>query len=96
MAQRIDYKKKKFLDKATEDQQDLDYILETTALSLQGTITETRKDVKLLKSELASLKQEYPLNLPRICDVKERLMGKENALEYLLELKEELGLEVKE
>lgn len=91
---KVDYKNKKFLSTEESKQQDLDYILETSALSLQSSITETKKSLKSAKQELLSLKQQYPLDIPQLCRCQETILARENALKFLQNLKKELGLEV--
>lgn len=91
---KVDYKNKKFLSAEESKQQDLEYILETTALTLQGSITETKKSLKSAKQELLSLKQQYPLDIQQLCKCQETILARENALKFLQSLKKELGLEV--
>ena len=91
---KIDYKEKKFLNLQDQEQQDLDHMIEMSALKLQGAIATSKRDMKSLERELTSLKQTYPLDLTALCEAKQKLDAKERAVKFLTELKEELGLEI--
>lgn len=87
---RINYKKRELLTK--ESEQNVELLVQTSALQLQSDILATKQEVTKAKVELEILKSTYPLDVKRIIDTTVVLENYEKGLEKLKELEEELGL----
>lgn len=88
---KINYKEKKLISQEEMEQSQLDFAVEETKLELQSSVLATKRSLEEAKNNLASLKQEYPLNIEAIADAKATVEEYSDGLKLLQELQEEFG-----
>ena len=88
---KVDYKNKKLISQEEIQESQLEYAIEETKLELQSSVLATRKSLEEAKNTLASLKQEYPLDIEAIAEAKATVEEYSDGLRLLQELQEEFG-----
>ena len=88
---KIDYKNKKLLTPDETVEKEVQFMVEETKLQLQSDILATKRDLEKAKANLASLKNDYPLNPQAIIEVQLNVESLEDGLKRLDILSNELG-----
>ena len=88
---KIDYKNKKLLTPDETVEKEVQFMVEETKLQLQSDILATKRDLEKAKANLASLKNDYPLNPQAIIEVQLNVESLEDGLKRLDTLSNELG-----
>ena len=89
---KVDYKEKKLLCPVESVKDQVEYMVESTALELASTVLNTKKELEDKKAELADAKTEYPLDIYRVIDLMVEVEEYEDGLKKLQSLQKELGL----
>lgn len=88
---KINYREKTLISPAEKESKEVEYMVGLAKLQFEADLLETRKALEESKAELANLKTDYPLDVPKIVNCQINIESYEDGIDRMLALGKELG-----